>query len=146
MIGAGFKNVSHNFNSNDVYFRSGGTDLSKLFDSAGNDTYFSTDTLGVLAGAGYRHTIRNNIESIEVFGGTGGTDTVNATDIKTLDTVFGSGDLFRLTRNTSGREDEITGFDPINATSAGGHTPTENVGTVGEISDYVFNQFGTWTP
>jgi len=140
MIGTGFKNVSHNFDSNDVYFNSGGTDITKLFDSAGSDTYFSTETLGVLAGTGFKHTIRDEIETIEVFGGTGGTDTVNATDIKILDTVFGSGNLFRLTRDAAERIDEITDFNPVNATAATNHAPTSNVGA----ASYAFNKFGTW--
>ena len=141
LSGSGFLSAAHNFAMYDAFFEQNGTDLAKLFDSVGNDKYHSQDDIGVLAGSGFRHSIRNNIEAIQVFGGAGGTDTVEATVIKDLDTVFGSGNLFRLNRNNS-RDEDITDFQTVNATAEDGHTPVANVGAV----DYVFNQFETWTP
>jgi len=144
LSGAGFKNIAHQFERIDVFAKQGGIDHAKLYDSVGNDTYYSTKVIGLLLGSNFKHYLRNAIESVEIIGGAGGDDLVNATDIQTLDTVFGFQNLFSLNR-TGGRSEDVTEFGTVHATSAA--TDANDDGPIANVNnlDYVFEKIGKWS-
>lgn len=136
MRGPDYEYLATSFETTYAFAGSGGNDTTLMMDSAGDDVYFGTPVTGILRGATY-HTQAFDFDLLEVLASTGN-DKAEVVNIESLDTVFGSGNLFDLTRST--QRDKLTGFDEVKAASKVGHTPTANVLAV----DYAFIQSGTW--
>ncbi|MEX0726284.1 MAG: Calx-beta domain-containing protein [Planctomycetaceae bacterium] len=136
MRGPGYEYLVTSFETTYAFAKPGGNDTALMLDSAGDDVYFGTPVTGILRGAAY-HTQAFDFNLLEVQMSTGN-DQAKVVDVANLDTVFGSGNLFELTR--SFQKDRLTGFDTIEAVAKTGNTPTANVLAV----DYAFIETGTW--
>jgi hypothetical protein len=138
--GTGFENIANRFDNVYSYAVAGGNDTAKIFDSAGNDRYVGTANTGTMSGmiggnAYFNQAI--DFQLLAVIASTGH-DEADLRDIKTLDTVFGSGSDLMLIRN--GQQEQLTSFDDIVAQVADNQTPRRILNDV----DYAFVTIGTW--
>ncbi|MFN0196127.1 MAG: Calx-beta domain-containing protein [Planctomycetaceae bacterium] len=140
--GPGFENIANRFDNVTAYATPGGNDTATIFDSAGNDRYVGTANNGAMSGfvsIGGPAYLNQAIDFkvLEVIASTGH-DEADMKNIRAVDTVFGQGSEFTLTRSV--QKDKLTGFDVITGRAAAGQTVTADLNAI----DYAFVTEGAW--